>query len=64
MKRVITIKGDDGDVRLTIKATVETANLMKDESERVVAKVGNSLFKSIEALPYSSFGVHNTTVSL
>lgn len=63
MKQVITIKGNDDNVELSIKATVKTNGLAGYETERVVEKLANSLFGSIE-VPYASFGVHNTKVSL
>lgn len=63
MKRVITIKGNDDNVEVDIKATIKTNGLTGDETERVAEKLANSLFGSIE-VPYASFGVHNTTVSL
>ena len=63
MKRVITIKGNDGDVAIEVRATVKTKNLARYESEKVVASLANSLFDNIN-VPYASFGVHNTAVTL
>lgn len=64
MKRVITIKGNDGDVQLEIRATVKTSALAQYENQRVVDRLANRLFNSIDVLPYSTFGVHNTEVVL
>jgi hypothetical protein len=64
MKRIITIKSDDGDVQLEITAKVVTSGLFKDESERVTKRIARNLFNAVteEGIPYTDFGVHNTTV--
>lgn len=66
MKRVITIKGDEGDIQIEVIAKVVTSQLTKHETERVVNKVARNLFLAVteETIPYSGFGVHNTTVSV
>lgn len=65
MKRVITIKGNDGDITVDIKATIKASNYTRGETETLVSSLANSLFKSVETLPYNTrFGVHNTKVSL
>lgn len=66
MKRVISIKGDEGDIQIEVTAKVITSQLTKDETERVVNKVARNLFLAVteEPIPYSGFGVHNTTVSV
>jgi hypothetical protein len=64
MKRIITIKGSDEDVTFEVRATVKTTNLARYESEKVVNALANRLFDSIDNIPYASFGVHNTTVSV
>lgn len=63
MKRVFTIKANDNNVEVNIKATVRTSGLANYETERIVEGLANSLFGSIE-VPYASFGVHNTIISL
>ena len=64
MKRVITIKSDDGDIQLEITAKVITSGLVKNETERVTNRIARNLFNAVteETIPYTNFGVHNTTV--
>jgi len=63
MKRVFTIKGQDNGVELEVRASVKTKNFTRDESENIAESLANRLFENIK-VPYASFGVHNTTVSL
>lgn len=66
MKRVITIKGDEGDIQIEVTAKVITSQLTKGETERVVNQVARNLFLAVteEPVSYANFGVHNTTVSV
>lgn len=66
MKRVVKIKGDDGEVRIEVTAKAITSGCTKDEVERLINCVARNLFKAMteEPIPYTSFGVHNTTVKV
>jgi hypothetical protein len=64
MKRVITIKGDDGDIQIEVTAKIITSGSTKRETEQVTNRIARNLFNAVteQTIPYASFGVHNTTV--
>ena len=66
MKRVVTIKTDDGDVQVEINAKIMTSGLTKHEAERVRNRIARNLFLAVteQPVPYTAFGVHNTQVSV
>ena len=66
MKRVVTIKTDDGDVQVEINAKVTTTGLTKHEATQVRNQIARNLFLAVteQPVPYTSFGVHNTKVSV
>ncbi len=68
MKRTITIKGIDGEVKLEVVARVNTGNrgFTKDGSEKITRQLANNLFTAIanRDLAYVSFDATNITIAV